>query len=248
MSKVRFSEHSVKTDNELSQSYDRWVSAVVSSALLAQAYFAPFVSEFLKRAVDESDQFANFSVSAIAFVITAGVIYTLGVRSLLVLYQNRLWYWFNPRFCIAGKWDAGYSFRTVSAGGTIEKPTGYIQFDQDFLGRFEASLYYNFDEALGIYRSESSLFGYVSGSSKKPRFHLFFKTQHQDGVMASDDWDTSHGIEIVEATEFSTKRKYPKRLFGEYFFYKRDKNQNIGGGATRYNRNDDLSIEHIPST
>lgn len=242
--KLKKSRWALDAEGPLVTSYNKWLSLVITSALLLQAWISPALNSVMNP--DSGDPASTLSLvwSFISFVVSAGLIYSIWIQGLLKLYKNHLWFRLNKRYAILGVWDAGFEFQSNEDPTRADRPTGYVRFEQDYLGRVECALYYNYDPALRRYKSESSMTAYLTGSTDKPTFRIFFKTQHFGDSEFSKMADTALGIEVVEATEFSDENGYPTTLFGEFNFYQRSKESSLWSGHTRYKRNDDLSINH----
>lgn len=243
----------VDAEGPLIASYNRWMGFVLSSSLLIQAYLAPIFNTLLSPAnVNGSaassgveQQFFIFFLSTLAFLVSAGVVFVVWVKGLQWLYKKHLWHRLNKKFAVFGYWDAGYTFQANNNSKKVDKPTGYVIFEQDYLGRVEAALFYGYDPTTRRYKSESSMTGYLTGSVDKACFKIVFKTRHFGDAEFSDVADIADGVEVVEVTVTSAINGYPTRLFGDFNFYRRSKVAELWGGHTLYTRKDDLSIGHV---
>ena len=247
---IKLAKFALKADNPLADGFNKWIAFVITSALLLQAYISPFFNSLLAPGgafvpvTENGSSFFTLFLSTTAFLVSAGVVYAGWVKTLLHIYKKHLWYRFFRRYCIMGVWDAGFAFQANSDSGDSDQPTGYVRFEQDYLGRVEAALFYLYDDEVGQYMSESSMTGYLTGNTDKPCFRIFFKTRHFGGAKFASVADIADGIEVVEATVFSDKNGYPIRLFGDFSFYRRSKEQELWGGHTLYTRKGDMSIAH----
>lgn len=246
----------IDADNPLVRSYEAWRGGVASSALFLQSYLSPAVDTFLKPGGGIFPQVTpgsagltlSYGLSVLAFVVSAGLIYSIYVQGAMWLYKNKLWYRFNKKFAIMGYWDAGFIFQKSGKLAQKVTPTGYILVEQDYLGRAEVSGFYNWNPSLNRYLSEFTMSGtcYVDGA--RPAFRFFFETNHFGDSEFAPIADTSEGIEIVGCSGVSPKNGYPTRLMGIFAIYKRSREKSMWSGQTIYSRNSDLTINHVQTS
>ena len=82
------SQLTLDADNPLVRSYNRYRTGIVTSALLLQAYLSPIADKALSPQILSGPESApseylgglELLLSALAFIITAGLIYTFWVR------------------------------------------------------------------------------------------------------------------------------------------------------------------------
>lgn len=242
----------LEATSPLVKSYENWRAGVASSALIMQAYLAPTVDSLLKPGAgivpavtngSEAELF-GYALSLGAFLLSAGVIYSVYVTALMGLYKKRLWHRFNKRFAIMGYWDAGFLFQKSDDLAKQTEPTGYVVIEQDYLGRCEVSGFYNYKPDLERYLSEFTMTGTAYMQGTRPAFRFFFKTNHYGMADFAPIADTAEGVEDVAVSETSDINGYPTRLMGMFAIYRRTNEKALWTGHTLYSRSEDLTIKH----
>lgn len=241
-------ERNIDADNPFVRTYEWWRNLVGGSALVLQAYLSPVVAHFLQPGVGplpaaQMPALLGYALAVLAFVLSAGTIYSMYVLSLVTLYKKYLWIYFNRLNAIMGQWDLEFVFQRKDLAQPPES-TGYILVDQDYLGRAEVSGFYDYDQTTRRYRSEFTMSGtpFVDGARASYRF--FFKTIHYGHTDLIPKPTITEGIESVAISRRSSKTGFPTRLAGMFAIYSSSQHAPFWNGQTFYNRDDDLNITH----
>ena len=234
----------------LVQSYDNWRAVVGSTALLLQAYLSSLLAYLARpgaQMLSEPNDGARtaviaFVLSFLAFVVSAGLIYSVYIKSLFWIYRRLLWFRFNKRFAIFGHWDLDFQYERKDGLDRSNNPEGYIFIEQDYLGNARAVGFYDLVEDKGGYQSEFVMSGTPVLDGDRPSFRFLYRTTHSENAGAGAD--VTDGVELVTASTISKKNGFPTRLVGLFAEYRRHTSKPLWRGQTRYSRHDDLSIRH----